>query len=380
MSSTSKQKILNNKKNQNRNKTNKNKNMTQSAITLDTMYNHLLKITTDIKNDTTDLKKRLDTHDFHFEKIEKRLTLLEKDRDVFYKYMKKDSNIQETGDILFISKLYLHNHPSDIILPISIDKFYNHKGKEITELDGFLLISNIPLMELSVSNELLHRHPNAAAFYSKLKSNRTNNRSNQLEYIIIESKHSLDKGKVDKKIRQLSEIYDVFSSASDQHLRINSKYKLMIEEIMKSTQLSIDKLDLPINLIFSSDDISDELIEYINSIYTGMNEETYDMLTLQLFELDPYIDIQLSIILKDNRITKLDKGILKRKESMQSIRDIFKKDILQVYITDNMETYLTPFLEMEELFMNVYRGIGISKQNSVLFERLFPKHTFNMNV
>ena len=154
----------------------------------------------------------------------------------------------------------------------------------------------------------------------------------------------------------------------------------MIDEIIKSTHLSIDKLDLPINLIFSSDDISDELIEYINSIYTGMDEETYDMLTLQLFELDPYIDKQLSIILKDSRISKIDKEILKRKESMQSIREIFKKDILQVYITDNMEIYLTPFSEMEELFMNIYRGIGISKQNSVLFERLFPKHTINMNV
>ena len=193
--SSSKQKNLNNKKNQNNkthNKTNKNKNMTQPVLTLETVYHHLLTLetvyhnlleitkdikndTTKLKNDTTELKKRLDTHDFHFEKIEKRLTSLEKDRDVFYKYMKKDSNIQETGDVLFISKLYLHNHPSNIILPISIDKFYNHKGKEITELDGFLLISNIPLMNLSVSNELLHRHPNAPAFYSKLKSNHTNN-------------------------------------------------------------------------------------------------------------------------------------------------------------------------------------------------------------
>jgi len=397
LSRTFKHNRVNNKKNQanqhNRNKT-RNKSMTQPALTLEMVYHHLLEIIQDIKSDTTvlksdvavlksdmiDVKKDIAVLKSDMIDVKKDIVGLKNDRDIFYKYMKKESNIQELGDTIFITKLYLYNHPSNNIVYIPIKKFFNHNGKEITDIDGFLLLSGTPLYNISVKNELLSRHPSAAEFQSTLKSNRnTHNNSNVSEYILIESKHSLNKRKVDKKIRQLSEIYDVFSTSKQQSQSV-PKYKSMIKHITEYTHLSVDRLDLPINLIFASNDISDELTEYINSIYHGLNEEEYDRLTLQIFINDPYVIEEISDIMQDDTITRQDKGILKRKESMHLIREVFKKPELQSYCTENMNAYLTPFSEVEELFRIVYHGIGTCRYNRVLFERLFPKSKLNTNV
>ena len=360
--------------------------MAQPVLTLEFVYHQLLEVIKDIKSDTTALKTDVAVlktdvavlkHDMIG--VKKDIAGLKNDRDVFYKYMKKESNIQELGDTIFITKLYLYNHPSNSISHIPIKKFFNRNGKEITDIDGFLLISSIPLYNISIKNELLSRHPSASVFQSTLKSNRnTYNVSNVPEYILIESKHSLNKRKVDKKIRQLSEIYDVFSTIKQQGQSV-PKYKSMIKHITESTYLSVDLLDLPINLIFASNDISDELTEYINSIYHGLNEEEYDRLTLQLFINDPYVIEEISDIMQDDTIARQDKGILKRKESMHLIKEVFKKLELQSYCTENMNAYLTPFSEVEELFRIVYHGIGTCRYNRVILERLFPKSKLNIN-
>ena len=388
LSRTFKHNKSNNKKNQNNQNHNKTrKSMAQPVLTLEFVYHHLLEVIKDIKSDTTALKTDVAVlktdvavlkHDMIG--VKKDIAGLKNDRDVFYKYMKKESNIQELGDTIFITKLYLYNHPSNSISHIPIKKFFNRNGKEITDIDGFLLISSIPLYNISIKNELLSRHPSASVFQSTLKSNRnTHNESNVPEYILIESKHSLNKRKVDKKIRQLSEIYDVFSTIKQQGQSV-PKYKSMIKHITESTHLSVDLLDLPINLIFASNDISDELTEYINSIYHGLNEEEYDRLTLQLFINDPYVIEEISDIMQDDTIARQDKGILKRKESMHLIKEVFKKPELQSYCTENMNAYLTPFSEVEELFRIVYHGIGTCRYNRVIFERLFPKSKLNINV
>ena len=399
----------NNQNNQNHNKT--RKSMAQPVLTLEFVYHQLLEVIKDIKSDTTALKTDVAVlktdvavlkHDMIG--VKKDIAGLKNDRDVFYKYMKKESNIQELGDTIFITKLYLYNHPSNSISHIPIKKFFNRNGKEITDIDGFLLISSIPLYNISIKNELLSRHPSSCNLQKfrhtkpshddhtlwhiqphvpakrSLKSNRnTHNESNVPEYILIESKHSLNKRKVDKKIRQLSEIYDVFSTIKQQGQSV-LKYKSMIKHIAESTHLSVDLLDLPINLIFASNDISDELTEYINSIYHGLNEEEYDRLTLQLFINDPYVIEEISDIMQDDTIARQDKGILKRKESMHLIKEVFKKPELQSYCTENMNAYLTPFSEVEELFRIVYHGIGTCRYNRVIFERLFPKSKLNINV
>ena len=69
-------------------------------------------------------------------------------------------------------------------------------------------------------------------------------------------------------------------------------------------------------------------------------------------------------------------------ENPVGFNNLFHNSVKEIGCMDDYDFILVMRIDLclEELFMNIYRGIGISKQNSVLFERLFPKHTINMNV
>ncbi len=292
-----------------------------------------------------------------------------------HKYMKMESDFQEKRNRLFITKLYLHNHPTHNVTPINITKFFDKTGKEITDFDGFILLSSSPIRNYGPSQELINRLPDSSVL-DYLKNNYTD--SNPfIQYILIESKHSLSKGKVDKKIKQLIDIWNVFSTIDNSldDIKINKKYKLMVTQIYNESGLK--RLNYPIHLIFSSDDISYELLMYIIAIYNGIdNIELYDSIITPLFYSDKYIMDTIHNIILDTTIPKNIKYIFNTQQPINVIRDIFKEACLSKYIK-YVKDYLVPFSELNHVFSQVKGRIGVSQFNTVNFPILFKINSLN---
>ena len=138
-----------------------------------------------------------------FNRVENKITVIENDIKGIHKYIKLESKFQELQNRNFIVKAYLHNHNQHSVFILPTTKFFYPTGREITDLDGFLLIRTYPNKIEQPSQELISRLPQTD-FMQSLQPNSVELNPNHKhhEYIIIESKHSLSKGKVDKKIAQ----------------------------------------------------------------------------------------------------------------------------------------------------------------------------------
>ena len=331
-----------------------------------------------LKNDVSGLKNDVSG-------LKREVTTLQDDMRGVKKYIKLESIFQERQNKEFISKMYIYNHPSNIVVTLHIQQLYTCINREITDADGFLLISSVPIQTIEPSKDVVERIQNknaAAAFVESLKRNNTYNmKQSVMEYIIIESKHSLSKGKVDKKIRQMKEIHDMLSNAPTMDpKKCFPLYKKMIQDMMQSTRLSLDKLNLPINLIFSSDDISHELCNYVCAIHDGISEEVYNELSLKLLYLDEYAHEIIKEIYKDNTIPKQIKSLLSKKEihsTRQALDIIVEHDKeLEPKIT-YLQDYVTPFSELEPFFAEMKNKIGVSQFNTITFPSIFTKQTLN---
>ena len=301
------------------------------------------------------------------------VAVLKDDMDGMIKYKKMEANFQELRNRNFISKIYLHNHKNHHITPLGIKKFYNPSGKEITDIDGFLFIDTYPRIIHQPSPDIISRLPHPS-FIESLKSNRVELNPNHKhhEYIIIESKHSLFKGKVDKKLAQMMEIRDVLHSPDINGVSV---YTIMIQQIR--TETNQNELHYPIHLIFSSDDISHELREYIIDINRGIDETTYDRHTTMLFYSDPFIADIIQKIRNDPTIPKMYKQIFEKQQPISYIRHAFHDKSFMRHRTEYVDCYLVPFSKLRTTFQSMAGFVGIAQFNTVELPRLFEKSSLN---
>jgi hypothetical protein len=352
------------------------------------MSNHTKKTRRKKSNNTNMIEKEKDeaeeitlTSLYHmvkqgFNRIENRITLIENDIKGIHKYIKLESKFQELRNRNFIVKAYLHNHNQHSVVILPTTKFFHPSGREITDLDGFLLIRSYPNDVKQPSQELISRLPQPD-FIESLQPNSVelNPSHKQHEYIIIESKHSLSKGKVDKKIAQILEIKDVFQSMP---IKETPMYKTIISKLQTAAGQS--NLNYPINLIFSSDDISNELVQYIESINDGSISDNYDDLTTELFYSDEYIQSIIDSITTDSDIPKQLKYILTKRSSIIDIRNLFSLQSMKEYISPYLEPYLTPYEELASTFEDMKGFVGISQFNTVNLPRLFTATSLNQKI
>ena len=308
-----------------------------------------------------------------FHRIEKDVTMLKDNMNGVIKYIKLESKFQELQNRNFISKIYLHNHDNHHITTLGTTNFFNSSGKLITDLDGFLFIHTYPRTIPQPSSDMISRLPNHS-FVNTLGSNRVelNPAHKHHEYIIIESKHSLSKGKVDKKITQMIEIRNTL-----QHHNVNGAplYESMIQQIRRETNGK--ELHYPINLIFSSDDISHELREYIIDINKGIDEATYDHYTSTLFYSDPFISDVLQAIYKNPTIPKMYKQMFEKQQPISYIRHAFHDKSFMRHRTEYVDSYLVPFSKLRTTFQLMAGFVGIAQFNTVELPRLFEKSSLN---
>ena len=318
-----------------------------------------------------------------FSRIETDISILKKDVSVLkddmkgvHKYIKLESKFQELQNRNFIVKAYLHNHNQHSVVILPTTTFFHPTGREITDLDGFLLIRTYPNEIEQPSHELISRLP-YTDFMESLQPNSVelNPSHKHHEYIIIESKHSLSKEKVDKKIAQMLEIKDVLQSLQTTDI---PSYAMMISQLRSSTGQT--DLNYPINLIFSSDDISNELFQYIESINKGTISDKYDILTTNLFYSDEYIQPIIDSIITDSSIPKQLKSILTKRSSIVDIRNLFSLPSMKEYISPYLESYLTPYEELSDRFEDMKGFVGISQFNTVNLPRLFTATSLNQKI
>ena len=274
-----------------------------------------------------------------------------------------------------MKRLHNHNQHSVVILPTT--KFFHPTGREITDLDGFLLIRTYPNEIEQPSQELISRLP-YTDFMESLQPNSVelNPSHKHHEYIIIESKHSLSKEKVDKKIAQMLEIKDVFLQSTP--IKETPKYVMMVSQLRSSTGQT--DLNYPINLIFSSDDISNELYQYIESINNGTISDKYDILNTNLFYSDEYIQPIIDSIITDSSIPKQLKSILTKRSSIVDIRNLFSLPSMKEYNSSYVESYMTPYEELGSRFEAMKGFVGISQFNMVYLPRLFTATSLNQKI
>jgi hypothetical protein len=409
--------------------------MSENEPTIRMVYELLISTTTGIKQDITGIKQDITgmKQDITGMKqditgMKKDITGLKSDMRGIKDYLKKESDIQEISNKQFISKLYKYNYPMHNVISVPLKNFYHPANQNpITDFDGFLFVSNkVVYHKKNVSSLLKNVHKQnenvpyaspARELLSEQKENQSNTSPNHNQFILIESKHSLSKGKVDTKIKQLVAIKEVFEHAQEQEEKqVHSRYSQMIATLLESTEQSIDEINIPVNLIFSSDDISQELLDYVLGIYRGMNESSYDLFTSELFHSDMYVKQYLKEIHTTTEIPLLLKNALKNaktmKESRNALRIIFRyinpeteedrkrKEEIDVKrkikekteeelkreeelkshyrrIESYMSEYLIEFTALEDAFQKAKGRVGVAQFNTLYFPSLFYKSTLN---
>jgi hypothetical protein len=299
---------------------------------------------------------RLDGHD-------KQLKTMSISIEKITKYNKLEEDIQEQYDAEFITALYKHNYPMHFVKQIFVKDIYQpFSQNKITDLDGFLLISN---------NHKPFRFPL--------------HHIDKLEYIFIESKHSISKFKIEFKIKQIVTIKQLLRDITVNNIPRDAlePFTDMIEQWVDETTIPINELNREIHLLFCSNDITEELREYIHAIYTGiLDKNTYDAVVKKLFYSNQYVKKGLTAIHKNKRIPQVIKDQLKEEHSsMDGIRALFTNELAGEIIGDKnnaIKEHLNPYtLELEEAFNGIKGHIGFVQFRKAEYEPLF--HTKSLN-
>lgn len=289
----------------------------------------------------------------------------------FETYKKQDSNFQEAQVNNFIVS-ELNNISTCITKLLPIKYIYTpYHNKILSELDGVILYTPNQNKMPSISKELLDRTDKE--FHKSLKDNITqiNTIFTKPYLIIVESKRSLNKQKVDTKLQKIFEFINILSSLDKINMSsVSDNFKEMVNIIKNTSQLSISELSsIDVMFMFGSDDVSLELKNYIIGIEEGMDNEKYNNITESLFNKDIYTNGVIKKWIESIDTTKRVKSKLKQYKTFEELKQILKEylgDYDMGYITE----YLTPYVDLEHIFKAFKGKIGITQFNEIQFPQI----------
>lgn len=300
---------------------------------------------------------RFDGVDARIDKIDTRLTSLERTVGKITDRLRINDRVKEQYDVRHIIKLYEHNGVG-FIKQLSIDQFFDNNGRVISEFDGLLLVYNVqPPYHFPLE-------------YREL-----------IEYLVIESKHSLSKSKIDAKLKQMIQVKKQLATTTEEGINDGHvNYQLMMSDWTAETQLPLPELERTIHLLFSSDDIPNEIIMYLAAIYKGIpNADDYDSLMKEIFY--SIFRRELAILQKDGTISKeIRKRLDKEISTMNDLRVIFRNELQSHKQKSNMDEYLDEFENISDVLLQMKGHVGYSSTGITHYPLLFPKSTLNANV
>ena len=299
-------------------------------------------------------------------------TKFSKFEEDFNKYKKQDSDFQEARINNFIVSILNHNRSTYNTSLLPIKNIYNQYSKDaLSKLDGLILYTPNQKKMPNISNELLER---TKEFHPSLKENisQINTTFTKPYLIVVESKRSFDKHKVDMKLRQIYEFMNILSRLDRINLSATTpEFQNLINTIQTTSELTINELtEIEILFIFGSDDIPLNLKEYIIEIEKGITKESYNNITAKLFnDNKTYVDNYINFMVESDNTQKPIKSKLKHYKTLDELKTIVKDNLSGFnmgYLTD----YLTSYEDLEHIF-RVFKGkIGITQFNTIDFPQL----------
>lgn len=295
-------------------------------------------------------------------------------RQEFNKYKKQDSNFQEARINNFIISLLGQNSSTYNIKLLPIENVYMpYSKKALSEFDGLILYSPNQSTMPQISQELIQRVDKE--FHETLKDNisQINTIFTSPQLIVVESKRSVSKLKIDTKITQMYEFIHVLKQLNTIDLSTTTTiFREFLDNLISYSKLSVNELqDIDIKLIFGSDDITLNMHEYICEIHSGMTEDKYNELCGRMFYDDIYSVNSIKDLVLLNNVPKAVKGLLKNYKSFDEL-----KNIITTYLTEHnlgsATPYFTPFSDLEQYFAIMKHSIGVVQFNKATFPELFP--------
>ena len=315
------------------------------------------------------LEERMDRLEEKVDKLDVRMTSLETN---FKIYKLQESIIQEGVNTEYIYKLLRSNLTTEYIIKIKTPfDFYPPKGNRITDIDGCILL-NPTIKGAKLIDDRL------PGFILKDNSHKISTKLLKQITIIIESKHSLNKYKIDNKFRNMIDIENVLKSYDTIDITTTQKgFKKMISNI------DISKFPKTVNIIFASEDLKSELNDFLKEIYEGtLTENVYNRCTLNsLLEDDFY-----KALIADNTIQKdiidelktlledafSDEDISNNLETIRNNCKISKYG----YRSNYLNKYIIPFTDIyESLYKHVIGKFGIFQYNNLYMPHILSEYS-----
>ena len=347
---------------------------------------YLKKIDSDVselKVRVTAIEKRLDRLEERMDRLEERMDRLEEKVDKldvrmtsletnFKIYKLQESIIQEGVNTEYIYKLLRSNLPTEYIIKIKTPfDFYPPKGNRITDIDGCILL-NPTIKGAKLIDDRL------PGFILKDNSHKISTKLLKQITIIIESKHSLNKYKIDNKFRNMLDIENVLKSYDTIDITTTQKgFKKMI------CNIDISKFPKNVNIIFASEDLKSELNDFLKEIYEGtLTESVYNRCTINsLLEDDFYKALIADSTIQKDIIDELktlleevfsDEDISNNLETIRNNCKIDKYGNRSKYLSQ----YILPFTDIHEsLYKHVIGKFGIFQYNNLYMPHILSEYS-----
>ena len=299
-------------------------------------------------------------------------------KEEFKKYKKQNSDFQEMQVNNFLLSILDNNRSTYITSLINIKNIYTpYSEKALSEFDGLILYTPNQTKMPTISNELLEK---AKEFHTSLKENlsKIDTIFAKPYLIIVESKRSLNKQKIDMKLKQIYEFMNILINIDKIELESSSNnFKTLINSLQTSTSLSISELSsIDILFILGSDDISLNLKKYILQIEKGIDKESYNSIIADIFKEDNYVKDYIEQIIQSDSTPKLVKSKLKHYDTLEEFKSIIKT-YLSGYNMEYITDYLTPYEDIEHIFKAFKGKIGITQFNRIEFPQLVQFTSIN---
>jgi hypothetical protein len=310
----------------------------------------------DIKADIVVMKADIVVMKADIVKIKGDLTDLQNN---FTKYKKQDANFQEARTNNFIISLLRLNKNTYTTKLLPIKNVYTpYSKKALTEFDGLILYTPNATSMPSISSELASRVNKD--FQRSLKNNlqQINTLFTNPQLIVVESKRSISKEKIDKKIMQFYELIDMMEQINTINMEtVTDQFRTFYNELLEHSELSsgdIGQLDL--KMIFGSDDITDAMKDYIIAINNGITKSQYNYLCDSMFNEDSYAHEHIKKLRKLS-LSKIVKEELKD-YSFESLKEVLHEHFPN-YMEGYIGPYFVPFDERRHAFERMKGRIGI---------------------
>jgi hypothetical protein len=309
----------------------------------------------------TDIKADLATHKVD---IADKLRTITNDigslRTDFVTYTRQNTAVQEQSNDEYLYDYFTTNIGSSIFIKVIRYSITNSNGKDITELDGCILMN--PLITG-------HTLTNISLSGFNIPVVDVKNIGNHIMRLtmLIESKHSLNTPKLNMKLRQALEFEALLASIDTIDMsKANNKFVKMVNN---NNMRAYPKT---VNMIFASDDISSYMVKFITDIYNGaLTESSYNK-----HIIDNLIgDIFYRNLMTDNNIAQSEKDELKILIGTPDIAAIRAKCAAKAYAgrSKMLMEYILPFADVySTIYLPMKKKIGILR-----FGKLIMKHLVN---